>query len=77
MVFSVISTHKSLKIMNDYFVQYLRYLSSGKFSKKNFLVTYESLKTLGFRSLVNEFYKFKKPTLQNLKTDIEIWNVLW
>ena len=58
--FPLLSSHKSLKIIDDYFVQYLRYLSSGKFSKRNFLVTYESLKQLGFRSLVNEFYKFKK-----------------
>ena len=75
--FPLLSSHKGLKIIDDYFVQYLRYLSSGKFSRKNFSVTYTSLKKLGFRSLVNEFYKFKKLGHQNLQTDIEIWNVLW
>ena len=58
--FPVITTTRSLEIIDDYLVQYLRYLSTGKHNKKNFNLKYEKLKQLGFRSLVNEFYKFKK-----------------
>lgn len=57
--FPVITTHESLAVIDDYLVQYLRYLKTGKFSKKNYETTYSTLKELGFRSLVNEFYKFK------------------
>ncbi len=58
--FPVITTTRSLEIIDDYLVQYLRYLSTGKHSKRNYNIKYEKLKELGFRSLVNEFYKFKK-----------------
>lgn len=58
--FPVLNTHDSLKIIDDYLIQYLRYISTGRFSKKNYNVTYERLKELGFRSLVNEFHKFKQ-----------------
>ena len=56
--FPVITTHKSLKIIDEYFISYLRYLSTGRFTKKNFNITYEKLKSLGFRSLVHEYYLF-------------------
>jgi len=58
--FPIINTHKSLKVIDEYLVSYLRYLSSGKFSKKNFNITYEFLKSCGYRSLVNEYYKNKE-----------------
>ena len=58
--FPVITTHKKLEIIDNYLVQYLRYLSTGRFSKKNYNITYDYLKSLGFRSLVNEYYKSKK-----------------
>lgn len=56
--FPLINTHKKLKVIDNYLVQYLRYLSSGRFGKQNYNITYEYLKGLGFRSLVNEFYKY-------------------
>ena len=58
--FPIINTHTTLEQIDDYLIQYLRYVTSGKFSKKNYNVTYSHLKDLGFRSLVNEFYKFKE-----------------
>ncbi len=58
--FPVINTHKSLKIIDEYLVQYIRYLQTGKFSKKNYNLTYEQIKQYGFRSLVNEYHKFVK-----------------
>ncbi|MBQ8424744.1 MAG: hypothetical protein IJX17_01830 [Clostridia bacterium] len=56
--FPIITTHKSLKIIDEYLISYLRFLSSGRFTKKNFNITYNYLKSLGFKSLVNEYYKF-------------------
>lgn len=58
--FPVITTHKKLEIIDDYLVQYLRYLETGRFSKQNYNIKYSYLKQLGFKSLVNEFYKFNK-----------------
>ena len=56
--FPSITTSKSLKIIDQYLEQYMRYLSTGRHTKKNFNVRYETLKELGFRSLVAEYYKF-------------------
>ena len=56
--FPIITTHNSLKIIDEYLINYLRFLSTGRFTKKNFNITYDYLKSLGFKSLVNEYYKF-------------------
>jgi hypothetical protein len=56
--FPSITTSKSLKIIDQYLEQYMLYLSTGRHTKKNFNVRYETLKELGFRSLVAEYYKF-------------------
>lgn len=58
--FPVLTTHETLKEIDNYLVQYIRYLSTGRFTKKNYNIRYEYLKTLGYRSLVNEFYKAKE-----------------
>ena len=58
--FPIITTAKSLKEIDNYFVNYLRYLSTGKFTKKNFNITYQLLKNWGYKSLVNEYYKHIK-----------------
>ena len=58
--FPTITSAKKLNDIDKYFVQYLRYLSTGKFSKQNYNVRYDDLKALGYRSLVNEYYKFRK-----------------
>ncbi|MBR4272959.1 MAG: group II intron reverse transcriptase domain-containing protein [Bacteroidales bacterium] len=56
--FPSITTSKSLKIIDQYLEQYMRYLSTGRHTKKNYNVRYETLKELGFRSLVAEYYNF-------------------
>ncbi len=58
--FPVLTTDEGLKEMDAYLVQYIRYLYSGRHYKGNYRVTYEQIKELGFRSLVNEFYKNKE-----------------
>lgn len=55
--FPVLTTDAGLKEMDAYLIQYIRYLYSGRHYKGNYRVTYEDIKALGFRSLVNEYYK--------------------
>lgn len=57
--FPLLTTAKSLKIIDGYLEQYMRFLSTGRHTKRNFLVRYDELKELGFRSLVNEYYKMR------------------
>jgi retron-type reverse transcriptase len=54
--FSVINTSKSLKEIDHYSQECIRYLVSGKRTKARYNVRYEDLKELGYRSLVHEYY---------------------
>ena len=56
----MITTSNGLKIIDNYLIQYLRFLSTGRHCKQNYNVRYNTLKELGFKSLVNEYYKFKE-----------------
>lgn len=57
--FPVINTSESLKIVDEYLQQYIRYIYTGKHNKKNYkLVPYSKLKRLGYKSLVHEYYLF-------------------
>ena len=58
--FPVLTTDRGLRELDRYFAECLRYIKSGRHYKGNYSVTYEKLKSLGYRSLVNEYYKFKK-----------------
>ena len=55
--FPVITTDESLKQIDEYLVEYVRFLHTGRHTKKNFEVSYDQIKELGFKSLVNEYYK--------------------
>lgn len=54
--FPVITTDRSLQEIDQYLLQYVRYLSSGRHYKGNYKITYSQLKDLGFRSLRHEYY---------------------
>ena len=58
--FPVINQTEGLKEIDHYLQQNIRFLCSGKHNKSNYKVDYERLKELGYKSLVNEYYKFKK-----------------
>ena len=45
-----------LRRIDRYFQEQLRFLATGRHNKKNFSVRYGTLKSLGYRSLVHEFY---------------------
>ena len=57
--FPLINRTEGLKEIDHYLQQYIRFLSTGKHNKSNYKVDYDQLKSLGYRSLVNEYYKFR------------------
>ena len=58
--FPIINKTEGLKEIDHYLQHYIRYLGTGRHSKVNYKTDYLQLKQLGYRSLVNEFYKFKE-----------------
>ena len=65
--FPVINTDEGLKEIDEYMQQELRFISTGKHSKKNYNVKYEKLKQLGYRPLVSEYYKFRNELINKRK----------
>ena len=55
--FPVINTTESLVEIDHYAQNCLRYLLTGKHTKARFNVKYDELKELGYKSLVNEYYR--------------------
>lgn len=58
--FPNITTDRSLKEIDEYMQQYIRYVVTGRHYKGNYKITYEQMKEWGYRSLVHEYYKMKK-----------------
>lgn len=58
--FPVITDPSDLKEVDACLVENIRYLSSGRYYKGNYRIKYSEIKDLGFRSLVNEYYRFQK-----------------
>lgn len=58
--FPLLNTSKGLQEVDHYFMQYIRFLNSGRHYKGNYKISYEKMKELGYRSLVYEYYKYKK-----------------
>ena len=56
--FPVINTYESLRVIDAYAQDTIRYLVSGTRTKARFNVRYEDLKSLGYKSLVNAYYIF-------------------
>ena len=57
--FPIVNQVDGLREIDHYLQQYVRYLGTGRHCKANYKTDYAQLKRLGYRSLVNEFYKFK------------------
>ncbi len=57
--FPVINTDKTLKQIDEYMLECVRYLATGKRTKAKYNFRYDDIKSLGYRSLVNEYYKQK------------------
>lgn len=59
--FSVINTDRSLREIDHYAQDCLRFLVSGRRTKARYNVRYQDLKALGYQSLVHAYYAYKKP----------------
>lgn len=58
--FPVINTDQSLRAIDAYAQECLRFLISGRRTKARYQVRYEELKRLGYRSLVHAYYAFER-----------------
>jgi len=58
--FPNLTTDKGLKEIDVYMQQYIRYVVTGRHYKGNYRIKYETLKDWGYRSLVHEYYEWKK-----------------
>ena len=56
--FPLITTDRSLKQIDSYMQDCVRYIATGKMTKARFNFRYEQMKELGILSLVNMWYKF-------------------
>ncbi len=54
--FPNITTDKSLKELDAYMQQYVRWCVSGRHYKGNYRISYEDMKKWGYKSLVHEYY---------------------
>ena len=45
---------------DEYMQEYIRYVITGRHYKGNYRITYRQLKAWGYRSLVHEYYSWKK-----------------
>lgn len=57
--FPCITTDKGLKTLDDYMQNYIRFCVTGRHYKGNYRISYEMLKEMGYRNLVNEYWKGK------------------
>lgn len=55
--FPVITTDTTLREIDHYMLECIRFLYTGKHTKRNYNLRYETIKELGYRSLVNEYHK--------------------
>jgi len=72
--FPVINTAESLREIDLYAQDCIRYLVYGKHTKARFSVRYDDMKRLGYRSLVHEYYAHEAET--QIKKDCPLRGVL-
>ena len=58
--FPVLTDPSDLREIDRYLVENIRYLRTGRYYKGNYAVSYEDIKALGYRSLMNEYYRFRE-----------------
>ena len=63
--FPMITTEKSLKEIDAYMQDCVRFVATGSRTKSRFNFTYEQMKEQGLQSLVNRWFTYKKSLLGN------------
>lgn len=64
--FPVINTSATLRKIDEYTLECIRYLATGTRTKSRYNFTYDDIKALGYRSLVHEYYKEKDDNINNI-----------
>lgn len=64
--FPVINRTDGLREIDAYLQRYIRYLGTGRHGKANYRVRYADLKALGYRSLVHEYYLYRRSKSDSL-----------
>lgn len=57
--FPLITTDKSLKVIDQYMQECIRYIATETHTKSQYNFRYTQMKELGYQTLVNNWYKFK------------------
>lgn len=60
--FPLINTAKTILSLDHYMQECIRYIATEKRTNKKYSFNYGMIKNLGYRSLVNEYYKSKANT---------------
>ena len=63
--FPMITTEKSLKEIDAYMQDCIRFVATGSRTKSRFNFTYDQMKELGLQSLVNRWFAYKKSLCNN------------
>ena len=58
--FPLVTKDNKLKQIDEYAISNIRYLYTGRYGKSNYNLGYQEIKSMGYRSLVNSFWKYKK-----------------
>lgn len=59
--FPIINTAKTLKTLDNYMQDCIRYIATEKRTKKKFNFKYSDMRKLGYKSIVHEYYYNKRP----------------
>ena len=63
--FPIINTTKGLETIDEYMQECIRCLATGKRTNAKYAFRYEQIKSLGYRNLVHEYYKFKSESKES------------
>ncbi|MCD7770052.1 MAG: reverse transcriptase/maturase family protein [Oscillospiraceae bacterium] len=55
--FPLITTDRSLRVLDRYMQECIRYIATGRHTKGNYNLRYETMKQWGYLSLVNQYYR--------------------
>lgn len=58
--FPLISDDDKLRRIDEYAIQNIRFIYTGRYGKKNYELEYAKIKEMGYKSLVNNYWKYKK-----------------
>lgn len=57
--FPLINTDQSLRVLDRYMQDCVRYVVTGRHTKANYNFRYDDMKSIGYESLVHHYYRFK------------------